>query len=148
MEDTMRRYVGALSAAIAVSFLLVGVTASPAAAVIKCYKVDQGKGDWKGTTPGNVECKEKTAALEGTWVEAELTVKKKPGLWCAKIFPVGAKTGFYESGTCEKEEANGEYTTVFVEEPCGAGGGNDAARQWLTAWIPEAATGFLGVPLI
>jgi hypothetical protein len=96
---------------------LSGLAASSASAVVRCYKVDDAKGNWKGTTPGNLECKEKVESLKGEWVEAELVKLIEKTLWCARVSPLNSKTGTFQSGSCLTEEINGEYTTVVVPLP-------------------------------
>jgi hypothetical protein len=109
--------IGIIGVVLITTLALSGLASSSASAVVRCYKVDDAKGNWKGTTPGNLECKEKVESLKGEWVEAELTGLIEKNLWCARISPVGAKTGTFQSGSCLTEEINGEYTTVVVPLP-------------------------------
>jgi hypothetical protein len=95
---------------LAAALALSGVAASSASAVIRCYKVDIGKGNF------NAGCKEEVGALKGEWVLAEKIVKIELNLWCVKIFPVNSKTGEYQSGTCEVKEEDGEYTEAVIPE--------------------------------
>jgi len=89
------------------AFLVSGLGAPPARAVVGCYATFLYEtGNYKDNN-----CKEETADLEGEYVLAELIFKKVGRVWCAML---GVFTGEYQSGACSIAESNGLYTRVVT----------------------------------